>query len=63
MTQIAERREPCPLRHSNVISKTIKIFGFNNNTHLFDMSSLDVLSTSVLRTLSNVSDESFFENR
>ena len=63
MTQIAERREPCPLRHINVISKTIKIFGFNNDTHLFDMSSLDVLSTSVLRTLSNVSDESFFENR
>ena len=51
ITQIAERRKAFSLRHIDVISKTITIFGFNNNTHLCNMSCLQVSSRSVFRTL------------
>ena len=62
ITQIAERRKAFSLRHIDVISKTITIFGFNNNTHLCNMSCLEVSSRSVFRTLWNISVESFCES-
>ena len=37
-----------------IIGKTINTHGFHNNTHWLDLSSLDVSSRSVFRTLSNI---------
>ena len=37
-----------------IIGKTIKTLGFYNNTHLLDLSSLNVPSRGVFRTLSNI---------
>ena len=34
-----------------IIGKNIKTLGFHNNTHLLDLSGLDVLSRGVFRTL------------
>ena len=47
-----------------IIGKTIKALGFLNNTHLLDLSSLNVSSKVVLRTLSNIKikDGAFREN-
>ena len=37
-----------------IIGKTLKTLGFQNYTHLLDLSSLDVSSRGVFRTLSNI---------
>ena len=43
-----------------IIGKTIKTLGFDNNTHLFDQSSLNVASRGIFRTLSNIELGAFF---
>ena len=42
------------LLHFRIISKMIKTLGFHNNTHLPDLQSLNVSSSGVFRTLSNI---------
>ena len=45
-----------------IIGKTIKTFGFCNNTHLLDLSSHHVSSRDVFRSLSTIQDGALCEN-
>ena len=54
--------ELCIANCSFIIGKTIKTLGFQNNTHLLDQSSLNVSSSGVFRTLSNIEVGVFFKN-